>query len=449
MPVAAKITPNVVVAGVETTFTIADVFGAPLVQNGPYYGSVLWGDSTPGWQAIASPDGIITHTYTTAGTYSASVIAQFLGSESLFFGDIEIQVEDALKPTFDVSTDIGYARLSVAVSDTTPSDPAYTRRWLVDGVQVGTDNDFANRTIDFYSEGVFSLQLEATYQDGPVLSDPVTITVYPTPVLALGVEPTVGNVPVTLNFTDLTTPATGPAAPVAWNWTIPWGRDSADITSTAQNPTVDFTEFPGSVSGNATCLITFPYPLPTELQANIFTPNVGYAVSPVFSVRGTSNPDWNQPWSFNGSDVVSLPARRIDDEEYAAIRIRAVRTIPQAYFDNGGYPLRDIYLWPQPDKVYGIELWLWEPLRVYDLDAKLDLPPGYERYLRFKLAIELAAEFGKEVSPDVVAAAMEAERNLKSLNQQVPVSRLSFSTKPKWNWLTVHAGLDTLPKVPK
>lgn len=117
----------------------------------------------------------------------------------------------------------------------------------------------------------------------------------------------------------------------------------------------------------------------------------------------------------------------ISDEKYADIAIRDLRsTWPLVCYDSGSYPLRTLKVWPVPQNQYAVELWLWDPLATYStLDDELNLPPGYERYLRYKLAVELSAEFGKSPSESVMCVLTEAETNIKRLNQATPVAQVS------------------------
>ena len=126
-------------------------------------------------------------------------------------------------------------------------------------------------------------------------------------------------------------------------------------------------------------------------------------------------------------NTVFLPLQQLSDEAFSSIRLRGMHNQwPTSVYDNGNYPARTLSMWPVPTSQQGIELWLWEPLNTYgDLDAELNLPPGYERYLRYALAIELAAEFGKEVPPAVQAVAKEAEQNIKRMNQKIPLAKAS------------------------
>ncbi len=128
----------------------------------------------------------------------------------------------------------------------------------------------------------------------------------------------------------------------------------------------------------------------------------------------------------------------ISDERYADIVIRDLKSSwPTKLYDNGAYPLRTIRVWPVPQEQYAVELWMWQPLATYDtLDKELNLPQGYERYLRFKFAVEIAPEFGKEVSESVKISLSEAEAAVKRMNQQTPVtsrSRLSAQMQHQAN----------------
>lgn len=148
-----------------------------------------------------------------------------------------------------------------------------------------------------------------------------------------------------------------------------------------------------------------------------------------------------------------FPLMLANDEQYASIVLRGMTNQwPTVLYDDGDFPLRKIAVWPVPQATNAVELWLWEPLvRYEDLDNELNLPPGYERYLRFKLALELAAEFGKEVPASVTQGAAEAERLVKKLNQKIPVQTLSNAARQiskqgrTWTIIDTYSGGDVLP----
>jgi len=123
-----------------------------------------------------------------------------------------------------------------------------------------------------------------------------------------------------------------------------------------------------------------------------------------------------------GPGTVTTPLTSLSMYEWTQIGLRTMpNNWPTVFYDNGNYPLRTISVWPIPTQQQAIELWLWEPLNSYSsLDEELNLPPGYERYLRLKLAIEVSAIFGKEPSQTLLATAVIAEDAVKRLNQQLP-----------------------------
>ena len=156
----------------------------------------------------------------------------------------------------------------------------------------------------------------------------------------------------------------------------------------------------------------------------------------------------------SGEGTLFLPIDLVPDEEYANIRMRGVtNSMVQIALDNGGFPNRSIYLWPIPtDSTKSIEAWLWSPLQIVDLDVELDLPPGYERYLIYALALELCDEFGKQPSGEVLQSLMEAESMLKSLNQITFVMQASQAAKDLstggdiYNIIDFYAGSWMLPR---
>jgi hypothetical protein len=117
------------------------------------------------------------------------------------------------------------------------------------------------------------------------------------------------------------------------------------------------------------------------------------------------------------------PLRLANYQQFAQQSLRKVgSTWPTMLYDDRNYPLRKLSFWPVPQNAYAVELWLWEPLGTYtDLTAELNLPKGYERYLILKLAVEVAPEFGKQVSEVTLTNLAQAEAAVKSLNKQTAV----------------------------
>jgi hypothetical protein len=147
-----------------------------------------------------------------------------------------------------------------------------------------------------------------------------------------------------------------------------------------------------------------------------------------------------QPNSPQQLDIAMQP---LTVEQYAGVAVKNTpSTFPFAYYDDGDYPLRNVTLFPVPNGPADIVLWLREPLLdLTDIDAPVTYPPGYERAFRFNLAVELAAEYGKTVAPEVVQTAINAKLELERLNSVPRYMRgdggMSRSGRNRYfNWIT-------------
>lgn len=69
-------------------------------------------------------------------------------------------------------------------------------------------------------------------------------------------------------------------------------------------------------------------------------------------------------------------------------------------------------------------LYMWRAFAaVTSLDTDFELPQGYERAIRYGLAVELAAEYGKMPPPTVAANAGQAKYNVRRMNADAPELR--------------------------
>lgn len=139
--------------------------------------------------------------------------------------------------------------------------------------------------------------------------------------------------------------------------------------------------------------------------------------------------------------TVDLPIEMLNDAQWAGISVKkTISTFPTKMYDNGDFPLRKLSFWPVPQQVNGVVLWLWQPLINKDnLDEELNLPKGYERALRYNLAIEIAPEFGKQLPPSIERTAAMSKAVIKRLNsgQQVMVGDVALAETGTgiFNWL--------------
>lgn len=119
-------------------------------------------------------------------------------------------------------------------------------------------------------------------------------------------------------------------------------------------------------------------------------------------------------------DGLTYPLRIINSQEYAdALEKDLSGKAPLVIYNNYEHPISTLYLWPSPSVVdpTTLELWTWKALTsVAALAATLDFPPGYQRALRYALAMELAPEYGVVPSDHVAKIAANAQTLIQGLN---------------------------------
>lgn len=78
------------------------------------------------------------------------------------------------------------------------------------------------------------------------------------------------------------------------------------------------------------------------------------------------------------------------------------------------YPLGKLYLYPNPATGV-LHLVTWVPLTSYAAADDVALPPGYQDALTYNLAVRVAPEYGRPVTPELAALA----RNTKEVVQRI------------------------------
>ena len=125
--------------------------------------------------------------------------------------------------------------------------------------------------------------------------------------------------------------------------------------------------------------------------------------------------------------ALQLKLTPLQDEEFSLIRRRGLTAKwPTSWYDSGDNPLRELTVWPIPQaEGAGLELWYYAEL---DFD---NLPPGYLRYLRLALSLELCTEFGIEPSQSLIQNYNEAREHIKHVYQSGRVFNAAYTAKVK------------------
>lgn len=103
---------------------------------------------------------------------------------------------------------------------------------------------------------------------------------------------------------------------------------------------------------------------------------------------------------------------------YSTVSFPPLVGIPNAIYVNNGNPLLTLQIYPVPIGGLTLNLYSLKELSNVTLNTVLDLPPGYERALRYNLAVELCPEYDREPSRTVSETAVESLSTIKRNNQQ-------------------------------
>lgn len=143
----------------------------------------------------------------------------------------------------------------------------------------------------------------------------------------------------------------------------------------------------------------------------------------VYTMGSSGDLNTTRPVAFDEVAILDgtseLPVRIVSLSEWQAIQVKDSDGTPSVLFDDGGYPLRTLRLYPRPSQAYTLVLWSTKPLtQIATLDTELSLPPGYEDALVYNLAIRLAPEYGKQASIEIVTLAVDSKADIKRANHR-------------------------------
>jgi hypothetical protein len=143
----------------------------------------------------------------------------------------------------------------------------------------------------------------------------------------------------------------------------------------------------------------------------------------------------------SGPPPLNLLVVLLNQDQYNAIIVpNTTTTIPTAAYIDDSFPLRNVSFWCVPTVDYNVDVFTWQLIDGFaSVTDTVALPPGYERMMRFNLALEIAPEYGKNPSPIVAAGALDSKAAVKRNN----IKPLFMACDPAvtkrttaWNWLT-------------
>lgn len=166
---------------------------------------------------------------------------------------------------------------------------------------------------------------------------------------------------------------------------------------------------------------------------------------------GTGAPDFNtvRPQKIedinfqqvSGNTTVELPIEIINQDQWADLSVKTITSnLPTKLWVQDTFPYSTLWFWPIPTTTNNVIIWSWKPLTdITSLTTTIALPPGYNKALRYNLAVELAPEYGKQLDPIVIENAAESKAAIKRMNSKTLLLGMDaglLPQKPTWNWFT-------------
>jgi hypothetical protein len=149
-----------------------------------------------------------------------------------------------------------------------------------------------------------------------------------------------------------------------------------------------------------------------------------------YTIGVEGSPSFNSPRPMAIKSAVCInvpglefPIKLISAEEWAAIPEKTVSgTIVRMIYNDGAYPNSTLYVWPQPaSPASSIGLFTWQQfVNLPSIGTAFDMPPGYQRAIRYNLAMDLLPEYPRPMDQQMLAGlvknAADSKQALKDLN---------------------------------
>jgi len=143
---------------------------------------------------------------------------------------------------------------------------------------------------------------------------------------------------------------------------------------------------------------------------------------------------------------LEIPMGLLTDDAYQAIPQKSLTAVypSYAYYDRtyGTDGLATLRLWQVPTSTTLLGA-IYAPVAVEtpsSSSATISLPPGYERYLRDTLAVEVAPDFDAVISPELMEAAKTATANIKRSNITLTDLYVDAALAPNYHKANIYTG---------
>lgn len=143
-----------------------------------------------------------------------------------------------------------------------------------------------------------------------------------------------------------------------------------------------------------------------------------------------------------GSTAVDVPMEIWDDDQYAAVSVKGLKTsIQNAVYYSADFPAGQLFFWPIPTTALQVRLGWWTALTGFsNVTQTFWFPPAYRRAIVLTLAEELDGPRSND--PKLALKAAGARAAVRKNNDQPPLindagsGMPSGNARPRYNFLT-------------
>ena len=117
-------------------------------------------------------------------------------------------------------------------------------------------------------------------------------------------------------------------------------------------------------------------------------------------------------------DNLDYPVEMVESRVWNSIyNKQTTSSYPRSLYYRKSYPLGEINLYPVPNEANTLVLQVWAQLsQITNMDTTLTLPAGYNKFLKYQLAMDLAPEYGKQVTHDIRNTALTTKKWVETAN---------------------------------
>lgn len=157
-----------------------------------------------------------------------------------------------------------------------------------------------------------------------------------------------------------------------------------------------------------------------------------------YSVGAGADIDTPRPLSMETMFIriseIDYPVTKFSRSEYQNRASKDTSSLPERYYYDASYPNGTLHLWQKPDIAYELHFDAVQPFTAFTgLTDTATFPGEYGRLLKFGLAVEMAPEYGKTLSPDIISTFQDAKRNIKRNNSFITPARFDIGARGTYN----------------